>query len=380
MDPNDTSEGAQALEVEAGTDCSILQEGAEGERANHYGGTNEADNSGTLSHVVVKHAGFEVLEGNELNGITFGAVGSGTTLEYIEIYSNQDDGVEFFGGSADLNNFVALYVRDDSLDLDQGYFGTITNALVIQGGAVGESTKTGAHCVESDGSASSTLDSNITNNYVTKATINNLTCISSAKGPGVAGNSDPGAGINAEEGHQLTVNNSIITTAYADDAKFDGSGANIADGSLPFTNYCFQLEDDIDHENAGNGLININTSIFACSDISANKSRGSDFTIVPGSDYDTALTGQAFLQAQDNVITQTAADGSTPPDTGDLVILDGFYSVPLADMLVDGGAPTFQASDVGVIGAVTRDNDWTAGWTYGLHENNRAQALWFEVE
>ena len=361
-----------------GTPCSIRQEGTEGETANHYGGTNIDDNSGILRYVVVKHAGFDLLPGDELNGINFGAIGSGTTLENIEVYSNSDDGVEFFGGNVDLTNYVAMYVRDDSIDIDQGYYGTITNALVIQGGAVGEPTKTGAHCVESDGSASSTKAQNIANGYTSKAVINNLTCIISAKGPGVANNGDPGAGINAEEAHHLTLNGAIVTTAYTADALTDGNGEAIAAGSLDFTNYCFQLEDSEDLENAGNGLININTSVFACHDISANKDRDADITLTAGTVYG-AISGQAFLEAQDNVVaTMLADDGSTPPNAGDYVILDGFYSVPVADMIVDGAAVSFDDASATSIGAVSADSDWTAGWTYGLHADNRGQALWFE--
>lgn len=365
--------------ITAGTDCSIQQEGTEGGTTNHYGGNVTDDNSGVLSYVVVKHAGAEVLKDNELNGINLGAVGSKTTLNNIEIYSNFDDGVEFFGGNVNLTNYVALYVRDDSIDIDQGYYGTITNALVIQGGGEGEATKTGAHCVESDGSASGTKADNIAKGYVSKAVINNLTCIISAKGPDVAGNDDPGAGINAEEAHHLTINNSIVTTAYAIDAVIDGKGVAIPDEQINFTNYCFQLEDDEDFANAGNGLININSTIFACHDISAAKSRKGDFMTTPGSVFPMSLSGRQFLESQDNMVAANVADdGSTPPNSADLNILNGFYSVPLADMKVDGMSVVFAESDLEFIGAVSADNDWTAGWTYGLHDGNRAQKLWFE--
>lgn len=371
VDPN-------ALTLEAGEECSNQIEGTEGDRALHYGGTVPNDNSGIMSYVVVKHAGFDIGAGNELNGITFGAVGSGTTLNNIEVYSNKDDGIEFFGGSADLTNYVAIYVQDDSIDIDEGYDGTITNALVIQGGGTDGGVKSGAHCVESDGSGSTRKATNIANGYVSRATIENLTCIISAKGPGVAGNSDPGAGINAEEGHELTLRNALVTTAYTSDATVDGSGTAIPAANTDFTNYCFQLEDPEDFVNAGNGTINIDTSIFACADISAARSRDSDFTITAGSEFG-AITGQAFLEAQDNVVaTGVADDGTTPPNAGNLTILNGYFSVPLNMMVVDGMAVSFTTSGISQVGAVLEANDWTAGWTFGLQESNRAQALWFE--
>ena len=66
-------------------------------------------------------AGFEVAPGDELNGVTFNAVGSGTIVENVEVYSAYDDGVEFFGGAVNVTNLVALYVRDDSIDFSDGY-------------------------------------------------------------------------------------------------------------------------------------------------------------------------------------------------------------------------------------------------------------------
>ena len=95
-----------------------------------YGGNDNAESSGILRYVVVKHAGFEVRGlGDELNGVTFNAVGSGTIVENLEIYSGYDDGIEFFGGAVNITNYVALYVRDDSIDFSDGYVGTIKNAL-----------------------------------------------------------------------------------------------------------------------------------------------------------------------------------------------------------------------------------------------------------
>jgi hypothetical protein len=62
---------------------------------------------------------------DELNGLTLNAVGSGTVIENLEVYSTFDDGVEFFGGAANISNLVALYVRDDSIDFSDGWSGRI---------------------------------------------------------------------------------------------------------------------------------------------------------------------------------------------------------------------------------------------------------------
>lgn len=98
-----------------------------------YGGTDDADNSGSLKYVSIRHGGAEIGEGNEINGLTLGCVGSGTTIQNIEIVANYDDGIEFFGGTVSVTNALVWSVGDDALDIDQAYSGTITNALVIQG-------------------------------------------------------------------------------------------------------------------------------------------------------------------------------------------------------------------------------------------------------
>jgi len=88
-----------------------------------YGGNDNADNSGVLRYVSIRHGGRQIASGNELNGLTLGAVGSGTTLEYIEIYANSDDGIEFFGGAPKLKYAVVAFAEDDSYDWDEVYTG-----------------------------------------------------------------------------------------------------------------------------------------------------------------------------------------------------------------------------------------------------------------
>ena len=107
--------------------CHVESEG----QPSNYGGNDNADNSGVLRYVIIKHTGFEVAPGDELNGITFNAVGSGTTVENVQVYSTYDDGLEFFGGAVNVSKAIVLYARDDALDFSDGYAGTISEALVI---------------------------------------------------------------------------------------------------------------------------------------------------------------------------------------------------------------------------------------------------------
>ncbi|WP_343488068.1 thrombospondin type 3 repeat-containing protein [Allomuricauda sp. d1] len=99
----------------------------------NYGGTTADDSSGTITYVSVRHGGTNIGDGNEINGITFGGVGSGTTVNHIEVLANVDDGVEFFGGTVNVTNVVVWAQGDDAIDIDQAYSGTIDNAVVVQG-------------------------------------------------------------------------------------------------------------------------------------------------------------------------------------------------------------------------------------------------------
>ncbi|MEZ4907156.1 MAG: hypothetical protein R2771_05835 [Saprospiraceae bacterium] len=105
-----------------------------------YGGTDDSDNSGVLKYVSVRHGGSVIGADNEINGISLGAVGSGTTLDHIEVFANFDDGIEFFGGAPNLTNVVISYAGDDGLDQDEGFHGTVQNALVWKKASTNQSS------------------------------------------------------------------------------------------------------------------------------------------------------------------------------------------------------------------------------------------------
>ena len=105
------------------------------------------DNSGVFRYVSIRHAGTEIGNGNEINGLTLGGVGSGTRLEYIEIIGCKDDGVEFFGGTAHVKYLISAYNQDDGIDYDEGFRGSVQFAIVHQDPATGG----GDRCFELDG-------------------------------------------------------------------------------------------------------------------------------------------------------------------------------------------------------------------------------------
>lgn len=98
-----------------------------------YGGNDAADNSGVFKYVSIRHGGANIGEGNEINGLTLGGVGSGTVIDHVEVIANQDDGIECFGGTVNITNFLIWNPGDDGYDMDQAYQGTISNFILIAG-------------------------------------------------------------------------------------------------------------------------------------------------------------------------------------------------------------------------------------------------------
>lgn len=102
-----------------------------------YGGSTDDDDSGTITYVSIRHGGSLIGNGNEINGLTLGGVGTGTTINHIEVFATLDDGIECFGGTVNITNAMIFWQGDDGIDLDQNYSGTIDNWVVSHGDGVG---------------------------------------------------------------------------------------------------------------------------------------------------------------------------------------------------------------------------------------------------
>ena len=116
-----------------------------GETRALYGGEDDTDNSGVLRYISIRHGGAVIGAGNEINGLTLGGVGSETTLEYIEIVGSQDDGIELFGGTANIRYLISAYNQDDAVDYDEGYRGFCQFVIIHQDPAT-EAADRGFEC------------------------------------------------------------------------------------------------------------------------------------------------------------------------------------------------------------------------------------------
>lgn len=97
-----------------------------------FGGNFDNDNSGTLKYVRVEFAGIALEPNKEINGITFGSVGNGTVVDYVQVTLSGDDSFEWFGGTVNCKHIIAYRGLDDDFDCDFGFRGKIQFALSIR--------------------------------------------------------------------------------------------------------------------------------------------------------------------------------------------------------------------------------------------------------
>ena len=320
--------------------CHIQSEG----KPSHYGGDNNEDDSGVLKYVVIKHPGAEAALGDELNGLTLNAVGSGTTIENIQVYSTYDDGVEFFGGAVEVRNLVALYVRDDSIDYADGWVGSVTNALVIH------QEGNGNRCIEADNQGGAFDATPLTN-----AQVAHLTCITSGSDESTGGTHGDSEGVLLRRGVATQLRDSIIYDGYARTLLSQGG------------NECLELDDAETRELAQDGTSSIKSTLIACEEPTKDSLPNGD------SISDWMLDSSTYPNNIDNQILKDS-------DNMNVSILGGskgFYTLSeFTD--ADGNAFTVNSTDGTPIGAVSEDNDWTSGWTICLVPQRRdACGLWF---
>jgi hypothetical protein len=198
-----------------------------------YGGSNATDNSGTLKYVRIEFGGIAYSPDNEINGLTMGGVGSGTTISYVQVYRSGDDAFEWFGGTVNCDHLVASYSWDDDFDTDFGYSGNVQFGLAQRAKAIAD--QSGSNAFESDNDANGSA-----NAPQTKAVFSNMTIV----GP-IQGKSASGINANFQHAAQIRRNssqsiyNSILmgfplAGLYIDDTKGTATSGNATAGTLNF--------------------------------------------------------------------------------------------------------------------------------------------------
>ena len=101
--------------------------------AGPYGRNCDDSDSGVLTYVSIRYGGFNLSANNEINGLTLGGVGRETELDYIDVFNNKDDSIEFFGGAANIKHLVSASSGDDGFDFDEGFRGKAQFVFTLQG-------------------------------------------------------------------------------------------------------------------------------------------------------------------------------------------------------------------------------------------------------
>jgi len=297
-----------------GSDCALQVEGVE--EGAVFGGTNDTDSSGTLRYVVVKHAGYEIAPDNELNGITFGAVGSGTTVEFIQVHENADDGIEFFGGTVNAKYVVLTANQDDSVDWDNGYRGKMQYILVKHDANNGAANRG----IEGDNDGSTPTKTPQSN-----PTIANMTIIGNAFDTA----DKDSEGIYLREGTKAQLHNFVVTNAAGECLEIEGGDIT-----------------SVTAQQASDGDTVISNSVFACTENFKNA---------------TATDDSILLNTEDWVLNQNNANTTA---ANMAAVLNGILTLDTTTPKDFTGDTFFDNADH--IGAVSAGNDWTKNWTVGL--------------
>ncbi|HMI67058.1 MAG TPA: hypothetical protein VK517_13525 [Cyclobacteriaceae bacterium] len=215
-----------------GTDGIEELEGAYGAFHGNGANSDDADNSGTLQYVRIEFAGYPIQPNQEINGLTFGSIGTGTTIDHVQAAFSNDDSFEWFGGKVNCKNLIAFKGLDDDFDTDNGFSGQVQFSLGIRDPNIADQSGSNGFECDNDALGSSNLP-------ITNATFSNMTIIG-----GKATYATP-LNVQFQNGAQIRRNakqdliNSFVTAypngIYIDNAAGSpGTIANAAAGELVF--------------------------------------------------------------------------------------------------------------------------------------------------
>jgi len=180
---------------------------AEGGIGSAYGGTDNSDNSGTMKYVRIEFPGYEVATGSEVNGLTFCSVGSGTTIDYIQVSNSGDDGYEWFGGAVNAKHLISYRTEDDDFDTDNGYVGMVQFGITARDSSIVDTDT--ANGFESDNDAAGS-----SNDPKTNAVFSNITLVGPSENnstPAVLRtNHNEGSGARIRRNSRLQVYNTLF--------------------------------------------------------------------------------------------------------------------------------------------------------------------------
>lgn len=299
-----------------------------------YGGNNPADNSGILRYVRIEYAGIAFQPNSEINGLTLGGVGSGTTIDHIQVSYCGDDSYEWFGGTVNCKYLIAYRGLDDDFDADFGYSGNVQYALAVRDPQIADQSNSNGFEIDNDAQGS-------TNTPKTKPTFSNVTIV----GPAAPVNSLYRRGAHIRRNSEPGIFNTLIIGNYPVGLFIDGNScaSNAMNGLLEVKNTIVAGQTDLLLTNATNGF-NINTWFKTA-----------------GFNNDSLITNaEAKLTDPFNLDFPNAQPASGSPVAGNGAFTSARVNIPFFDKVNYIGAFS------GVGGGTS---DWTCGWAKFLDLN-----------
>ena len=348
---NQVTNGVNEVVIEGGL---LPTAGGAASKYTTYGGTDAADNSGTLKYVRIEYAGISFAPDNEINGLTMGGVGSGTTLDYIEVYRSGDDAFEWFGGTVNAKHLLAIGTWDDDFDTDFGYSGKVQFVLAQRVKTIAD--QSGSNGFESDNDATGT-----TNLPKTSPIFSNVTIV----GPLATATTTSGFNANFQHAAQIRRNSSLslfnsvlgnyVEGIYIDDnlpASGNKSSDNYTAGTLVIKNNLIY---------GCNTKYNVNTAPNngqikgkdAASKAVFEAGLTTDNSFVPGTSVSTLLTAGFAFGAE------FVASGVATPNFTVVALSAAASGALFSDAKFSGD--TFFDKSVAFKGAFGA-SDWSTGW------------------
>ena len=329
--------------------------GAVGDKAKYttYGGganPDPADNSGTLKYVRIEFAGIAFAPDNEINGLTMGGVGSGTTLDYIEVYRSGDDAYEWFGGTVNAKHLLAIGTTDDDFDTDFGFSGKVQFGLAQRAQVVADVS--GSNGFESDNDATGT---NLTPQ--TSPVFSNMTIVGPLTSVVASGGSISNINANYQHAVQIRRNSALsmfnsVLTNYHEGVYFDdgtvvtakATSTNYTAGRIGFANNIIYNMNAKGNEVKGQNKADFETALRAANTFDATKSVVDLLTspLLYGIDFKVA--GAAF-SGTPNFTIKTGSAAETGAVFTNAKITDAFFD---------------KVTYRGAFGAT----DWSATWAH----------------
>jgi hypothetical protein len=311
-----------------------------GEGLGLYGGADDADNSGSLKYVRIEYAGYAFLPDKELNSLTMGSVGNGTTLDNIQVTSALDDAFEWFGGTVDATHLISYKTLDDDFDSDNGFRGRIQFGIIMRDSTRADISKVEGFESDNDANGSNLLPQ-------TAATFSNITAIGPRATTSNVGNSLFLAGAQIRRNSSISIFNSIIM-GWPTGLLIDASKGTPTDNNI-----------------AANTLMVQNTVISGCAkpvDYSASATAPTGWNAASAATwFNTAAYGNTIYATNDEVKLTAAFNYANPdftPQVGSPVLNGASFTNA---KVASGFKPVSFRGAVGAAG--TEDGDWWKGWT-----------------